>query len=156
MLRLIGVCLLCILAAGAAVPAQKPKPPASPTPAQATAGDVTVTVSYTGKGVVNDQHRILVFLFDHPDVQQTSRPIGPPQLVIKNGSVATFKGVTQSPVYVVGVYDEKGGYDGTTGPPPLGTPWAVYGRTAKTPAMAIVPGPKGKITFRFDGSNRWK
>jgi hypothetical protein len=153
MRRLIGVCLVCVLAAAAA--AQKPPPP-PPAPAQATAGDVTVTVSYTGKGVVDDQHRILVFLFDHPDVQQTSRPIGPPQLVVKNGSGATFKGVTQSPVYVVAVYDEKGGYDGTTGPPPLGTPWAVYGRTVKTPAVAVVPGPKGKITFRFDGSNRWK
>ena len=29
-------------------------------------------------------------------------------------------------------------------------------RTAKTQATPIVPGPKGKATIRFDGSNRWK
>ena len=31
-----------------------------------TAGDIVVTVTYTGKGKVDDTHEILVFLFDQP------------------------------------------------------------------------------------------
>ncbi len=30
------------------------------------AGDVTVTATYKGKGPVDEKHKILVFLFDHP------------------------------------------------------------------------------------------
>ena len=159
MLRVSGIGLLCFALAGVVAleahtqSGQKPKPPAPAAPA--VGGDVTITVSYTGKGVVDDATNIIVFLFDHPNPGAGSRALGI-QPVTKNGGVATFKGITASPVYVVAVYDEKNNYDGTMGPPPPGTPWAVYGVTAKTPARAVVPGPKGKITFRFDGSNRWK
>ena len=52
--------------------------------------DLTVTVSYTGKGPVNEQNDVLVFLFDHPDPTSQSRPLGV-QTVTKNGGVATFK-----------------------------------------------------------------
>ena len=157
--RVFGIGLLCALLAGAASPAgqapqtQKPKPPA-PAAAQA-GGEVTITVSYTGKGVVDATNEILVFLFDHPNPTAQSNPLGM-QAVTKNGGAVTFKGLTASPVYAAVVYDEKGTYDGRGGPPPVGTPFLIYGVTAKTQATPIVPGPKGKVTIRFDGSNRWK
>lgn len=153
MLRLMGVCLFCLLAAGAAVPAAQ-KPPAPPAPALATAGDVTVTATYTGKGVVDATTDILVFLFDHPNPTAESQPLGM-QRVTKNGGAVTFKGIAASPVFVAVVYDETGAYEGQGAPPP-GTPYLIYGVTAKTQARPIVPGPKGKVTVRFDGSNRWK
>lgn len=157
--RVFGIGLLCALLA-AAVPAaqtsgQKPKPPA-PAPAAAQAGgEVTITASYTGKGVVDAAHEILVFLFDHPNPTGQSQPLGM-QVVTKNGGAVTFKGLSASPVYAAVVYDESGTYDGRGGPPPVGTPYLIYGVTAKTQATPIVPGPKGKVTIRFDGSNRWK
>ena len=42
------------------------------------AGDVTVTVTYNGKGKVDDTHEILVFLFDHPNPGQGSVPLALP------------------------------------------------------------------------------
>ena len=154
MVRLLGMCMMCVLAAGAGLPAaQKPAPP-PPKPAAAAAGDVTVTASYTGKGVIDATTDILVFLFDHPNPGAESRPLGL-QRVTKNGGAVTFKGIAASPVYVAVVYDEKGTYEGQGTPPP-GTPYLIYGVTAKTQATPIVPGPKGKVTVRFDGSNRWK
>jgi hypothetical protein len=157
MLRVSGIGLICALLVGVAVPAaqttgQKPKPPAPA--AGPTSADVTITASYTGKGVVDATNEILVFLFDHPNPTAESRPLGM-QAVTKNGGSVTFKGLTASPVYAAAVYDEKGVYAGQ-GPPPVGTPYVIHGVTAKTQATPIVPGPKGKATVRFDGSNRWK
>ena len=39
------------------------------------AGEVSVTVTYTGKGTVDDKHEILVFLFDHPTPTAGSMPL---------------------------------------------------------------------------------
>ena len=118
------------------------------------AGDVTVTATYKGKGPVDDKHKILVFLFDHPMPTADSRPLAGVQTIAKNGGSATFKAVGPSPVYVTVVYDEKSNYDGQSGPPPAGTP---FGRPMKAgKPVPMTPGPIAKISVTFDDSQRWK
>jgi hypothetical protein len=151
-LPLFGFALLALTAAAAAAQATKPAPPA---PATAV-NNVTVTVNYTGKGVVDAGHAITVFLFPSPDLNAQSRPIGPPQVVQKNGATVTFTNVTTSPVYVVAAYSEAGGYVGVGGPPPAGTPIAHYRTAPKAPPAAVKPGPKTAVKMSFNESNRWK
>jgi hypothetical protein len=114
------------------------------------AGDITVSASYKGKGPIDEKHKILVFLFDHPNPVSGSEPIGL-QMIAKNGDVVTFKGVKVNPVYVTMVYDEKSNYDGKS-PPPPGAPFGSYSKGGKT--IPVKPGEKVKATF--DDSVRWK
>ncbi len=118
----------------------------------AETGDVTVTASYTGKGKVDEQHEILVFLFDHPVPTAESEPLMM-RPVNKSGGTVTFKDVSIDTVYVVMVYDEKGNYDGTSGPPPEGHPIGTYSKGGKP--VPIKPGPNVKVTASFDDSRRW-
>ena len=117
------------------------------------AGDVSVTVSYTGKAKVDDTHEILVFLFDHPTPTSGSEPIAM-QVTTKSGGTVTFKDVTASPVYVTAVFDEAANYDGQSGPPPAGAPIGSYQKGGK--AVPVTPGPDAKIKMSFDDSVRWK
>ena len=133
------MCVVTLLAASAAMARQ--------------GADLTVTVSYTGKGPVNDKSDVLVFLFDHPDPTAESRPLDL-QTVTKNGGVATFKAVTAPSVYVIAVYDEKANYDGKSGPPPAGTPIATYSRSGKP--VAVNPAKTPKVSFKFGDEKRWK
>ena len=131
-----------------------PKPAAATAkPAAIAATDVAVTVSYTGKGVVDPGHSILVFLFSDPKVGPDSRPLGPPQIAQKNGATVTFNNVTTKPVYVFAIYNEKGTYDGLSGPPPAGTPVGMYG-TAKG-ATPVTPGMKTPVKMTFTGATKW-
>ena len=116
--------------------------------------DLSVTVSYAGKGPVDAKNDILVFLFDSPNVTADSRPLGSVQVVTKNGGTATFKGVQAATVYVLAVYDEKANYDGTTGPPPAGTPDGMYSKGGKP--LPVEPAKTPKVTMKFDGTRRWK
>ena len=61
----------------------------TPPAAAAATNDVTVTITYTGKGTVDDSHSIVAFLFAEPNVGPQSRPLGPPQIVTKNGQTVT-------------------------------------------------------------------
>ena len=115
--------------------------------------DLTVTVSYTGKGPVDEKNDVLVFLFDHPEPTGDSRPLAV-QAVTKNGGVATFKGVTTPTVYVIAVYDEKANYDGKSGPPPAGSPIATYSKGGKP--VPVEPAKTPKVAFKFGDANRWK
>jgi uncharacterized protein (DUF2141 family) len=115
--------------------------------------DLTVTVSYSGKGPVNDKNDVHVFLFDHPEPTSNSRPLAM-QMVTKNGGVATFKGVTAPTVYVVAVYDEKASYDGKSSPPPAGSPIATYSKAGKP--VAVNPAKTPKVAFKFGDEKRWK
>jgi hypothetical protein len=117
------------------------------------AGDVAVTVTYKGKGTVDQTHEIWVFLFPSPEIAG-ARPIAT-EVVRKNGGTATFTGITQSPVYIRTVYDEKGDYDGFSGPPPAGTPIGQYSKDAKTIAP-VTPGPGAKIKMAFSDAVRMR
>ena len=158
-----SIALIVLMAAGTFVTAQsqsgaKPSAarPTTSKPAVPAAGEVLVTVSYTGKGIVDATHEILVFAFSDPNINPGSRPLGPPQIITKNGGVASFKGLTAPTIYVAAFFDEKSIYDGTT-PPPSGIPYEFYGATVAKPApTGIVPGPKGAVTVKIDGSKKWK
>jgi hypothetical protein len=137
--------IACIALAQAAIAAQaKPADDASA---------VTVTVKYGGKGAVDANHRIWVWLFDTPEIGPGSIPIG--ELSIeKNGGTATFPNIATKQVYIAAAYDEKGGFFGQA-PPPVGSPIAFYGVKAATDKpMAVVPGPKGKVTMAFTDAQR--
>jgi hypothetical protein len=121
-------------------------------PVDARAGDVAVTVTFKGKGPVDAKHEIWVFLFDSPNIGQGSTPVAV-QAVTKSGGTATFKNVTQDLVYVAVAYDEKGDYDGNSGPPPQGAPVAVHTVDGKAGAP-VTPGPKGIVKLTFDDSQR--
>jgi hypothetical protein len=142
-----------ILLFQAAGPAHKPATPSAQKPAAAPAAtDVGVTVTYKGKGTVDPAHRVIVFAFTDPNITSGSRPVDT-QFVTKNGEMVTFKNVA-SPIYVFAVYDEKGTYDGVSGPPPAGIPSATYRKTPKGSPTVVAPGAPA-VKFVFDDSERW-
>ena len=155
--RMLGLSLLVLFGTVVSLQAQARQatpPPAKPAPAAAIAAtDVAVTVSYTGKGVVDAGHNILVFLFSTPTVGPDSQPLGAPQIVTKNGQTVTFNNITTKPVYIFAIYNEKGTYDGRSGPPPAGTPIGMYG-TAKG-ATPVTPGMKTPVKLTFTGATKW-
>ena len=121
--------------------------------------DLSVTVTYSGKGEVKKGNEIGIFVWTSPDIN-SSPPIAV-EVLEKNGGTAVFKGLTAPVVYVAVSYDEKGIYAETAGPPPPGTPVALY--LDKPPAKGaqepMTPSPvklgKGaKIHIKFDDSNR--
>jgi hypothetical protein len=116
------------------------------------AGDVSVTVTYTGKGKVDDTHEILVFLFDAPNPGEGRIPLAL-QTTTKSGGTVVFKDVAVSPVYIMIVYDEKANYAGDA-PPPAGAPITSYQKDGKP--VPVTPGPAAKIKISFDDSVRWK
>jgi hypothetical protein len=134
--------------------AQAQKPPPPPPPAAAAAKNVSVTVTYTGKGPVDAKHGILVFLFANPNIGPGSQPLGPPQIIQKNGATVTFKDVSAAPVYIAAVYNDKGTYDGSA-PPPAGTPMGIYAKDVKSPAIAVTPGPKTTVKMTFSDATKF-
>ena len=128
--------------------------PAPPAPAAAAQNSVNVTVKYTGKGVVDTTHDIVVVLLPGPTVNPNSEPISM-QSVTKNGGVATFSNVTTAPVYVLAIYDDKGTWNQQQGPPPAGTPMGWYMLPKTTAPAAVTPGPKGVAVLTFDGSKKF-
>ena len=115
-------------------------------PFQMKGGEVSVTVTYTGKGPVDATHEIWVFLFDSAPTR-SAKPLST-QTLKKSGDTALFKGVTHDPSYVAVAYDEVGDYDGTAGPPPVGTPIAYYSTDGKSASpLKTAGGAKIKISF---------
>ena len=135
-----------------ALQAAKAAPPASTAVA---ATDVTVALSYTGKGTVDANHRVLAWLFTDPNVTASSRPVGPAQTLDKKSGTITFKSAPSTPVYIFSCYDEKGGYDGVSGPPPPGIPCTIYKKTASGAATAVKAGGP-VVKFVFGDTERWK
>lgn len=133
----------------------KPAAPAAAAPAAAAAQkSVNVTVKYTGKGVVDTTHDIVVVLLPGPTVGPDSKPLDM-QSVTKNGGVATFPNVGSATVYVLAVYDDKGTWNQQAGPPPAGTPMGWYMAPKATAPTAVTPGPKGVAALTFDGSKKF-
>jgi hypothetical protein len=140
---------LSLIACSAAALAAAPQ-----TPQPASTNNIAVTVNYTGKGVVDASHGIYVFLFTSPDLSPQSQPVGPPQVVQKNGATVTFLNVAASPVYIAAFYNETGAYQG--GPPPPGAPIAQFRRDPKGPPTPVTPGPKTMVRLSFNDAQRWK
>ena len=119
-------------------------------PADSLDSSVRVTVKYTGKGPVDETHRVWVWLFDTPDIGPGSMPIA--ELSIgKNGDTASFDSVTAAKVWIAAAYDVQGTMSGSA-PPPSGTPVGVY--ASSTGALeGVKPGEK-PVTLTFDDSFR--
>jgi hypothetical protein len=113
-------------------------------------GKLKVTVNYKGAGTVDASHEIFVWLFDTPNITPDTPPIAT-NVVTSNGGSVTFSGLPKQ-VYLAAAFDEKGDYDGTSGPPPSGTPTTIYG-DAGAPS-AIATGADATVTVTFDGSRR--
>src|SRR5829696_2369751 len=130
MLHLTAAALLLLQPAA---PAKKPATPAQKAHAAAAKPaptDLTVVVTYKGKGTVDENHKVIAWLFTDSAIASSSRPIATLSTV-KNGDTLTFKDVAATPVYIFTAYDSKGGYDGVSGPPPAGIPTALYRKAAK-------------------------
>jgi hypothetical protein len=147
------VALLMFQAATA--PKQAAPKATAPKPAAAApkATDVAVTVTYKGKGTVDAGHKIIVFAFADSNITSGSRPAGPAQFATKNGETVTFTNVS-APIYLFAVYDEKGAYDGVSGPPPAGIPSGTYAKVPKGAPAAVAPGSPA-VRFTFDDTARW-
>jgi hypothetical protein len=150
----LGLAAIFLAMTATSLLAQAQKPPAPPPPAAAAAKNVSVTVTYTGKGTVDAKHGILVFLFTDPNIGAGSQPLGPPQIIQKNGGTVTFKDVSATPVYIAAVYNEKGTYDGNA-PPPFGTPIGIYAKAPKQPALPVTPGPKTTVKMSFSDATKF-
>lgn len=117
---------------------------AAPPRLAAAAESLKVTVKYTGKGQVDQDHRIWIWLFDSPDIGPGSMPIAEGS-VDANGSVATFEGLSNDQVWIAAAFDERGGFAGSA-PPPSGAPIGIYGTAAGEPAP-VKPGADAVLTF---------
>lgn len=117
-----------------------------------------VTVTYEGKGKVDNDHGIFLFLFDSPDFVQNPGSVMPIafQLTHANGETISFRVMTAESVYLAAIYDEKGGYTPASGPPPSGIPVAVYkpGDPAMPTTIKMDGGKEVEIQFTFDDSLR--
>src|SRR4051812_22156595 len=117
--------ILLLQSATTKAPALKP---AAPAKATAASGDLRVALTYRGKGVVDEKHKLIAWMFTDPNATSGTRPIGT-ETATKNGAPLTLKNAPATPVYVFAVYDQSGSYDGVSGPPP-GLPYAIYKKTA--------------------------
>ena len=79
-------------------------------------GKLKVTVDYKGAGTVDATHEIFVWVFDTPNIGADSVPLAN-DVVTTNGGTLSFSGLPKE-VYLAAAFDEKGDYDGTSGPPP--------------------------------------
>jgi hypothetical protein len=94
-------------------------------------------------------------VFDNPDSSTwpDSTPLALAMLT-ENGATHKFTGLPKQ-VYFGTAYDEAGGYDGTAGPPPAGTPISVYGMAEGGMAQAVgTGGDDAAVKATFDDSFR--
>ena len=115
------------------------------------AGKLKVTVEYTGTGTVDATHEIFVWVFDTPNIGADSVPIANDALTV-NGSSLNFSGLPKE-VYLAAAYDEKGDYDGMSGPPPPGTPITIFGEAGVAKAIPT-GGADAAVSVTFDGTVR--
>jgi hypothetical protein len=119
----------------------------------AETGNLAVSIQYTGKGTVDREHRIWIWVFDTPSISANSTPLQTGDLA-ENGGTYRFVGLPKE-VYLAMAYDEKGGYDGTAAPPPPGTPIAIYGAAAGGAASPVpTGGDDAVLKTSFDDSVR--
>jgi hypothetical protein len=114
-------------------------------------GKLKVTVDYKGTGEVDATHEVFVWIFDTPNIGGDSVPIAN-DVVTANGATLNFSGLPKE-VYIAAAYDEKGDYDGTSGPPPSGTPITIYGDMGVAKAIPT-GGADAAVSVTFDATVR--
>lgn len=134
--------------------ARQTQPP--PKAAATVDRNLAVTIKYTGKGVIDATHPVLVFLFETAEITSAGHPVNM-EIVTTNGGVASFAKLPQEKVSIVAIYDPSGAYKGQGGPPPVGTPMGYYNPAPKATAAALVTlTAKTAVTLTFDGSTKFK
>lgn len=124
---------------------------ASPAIVAQESGKLKVTVEYKGAGPVDTAHEIYVWVFDNPNIGADSVPVAN-DVITANGATLTFSGLPKE-VYLAAAYDEKGDYDGSSGPPPSGTPITIYGEMGAATAIPTAGGDAA-VTVTFDATVR--
>lgn len=114
-------------------------------------GELKVTIHYKGAGKVDAAHQVIVWAFSTPQIDASSMPVAS-RSVTSDGGSASFSGLPKV-VYLAAAFNEKGDYDGTSGPPPSGTPVVIYGE-AGTAKAVDTGGPEAAVTVTFDDSVR--
>ncbi len=96
-----------------------------------------------------------MFLFDTPNISQDSIPIWTGQLA-ENQKTLTAGDIGASTVWVAVTFDETGGYDPFAGPPPSGSPIAMYSadQTGMPSGLQLTADQETKITIAFDDTIR--
>ena len=112
------------------------------------AGDLEVSVDYRGPGEVSEKHAILVFLFNSPQIGSPDAQPVAVEALHSNGTRVTFHDIPAGKVYVMALYDAKGGYVGA-GLPPMSSPIGIHKATDGTP-LALQAGDT--VRFQFDDS----
>jgi hypothetical protein len=122
---------------------------------QTGSSKLTVRVSYTGSGPVDESHKVHVVLWDTPDFVKGSAamPIAIKTITSKSAT-AEFDNVERNPVYVSMVYDPAGKWDAMS-PPPSGSSLGLYAKEPGTPdPIQLQPGKTTTITAKFDDSSK--
>jgi hypothetical protein len=116
-----------------------------------------VKVHYRGSGIVDDKHKIVVFLFDSPDFgRKAVMAFAVMSTDSKDGTV-TFHDVAKSPAYVGTVYEPSGSYAERQGPPPPGSSLGMYSKTPGQPApVKVEAGKTIDVELTFDDSVKMK
>ena len=118
-----------------------------------------VTVHYKGSGTVDSSHIIGVAIWDSPAFMEEHSQSMPLQVKLakSNDTTVTFSGVSTSPVYVSAAYDPSGKWDGTSGPPPVGSSLGLYSKEPGKPEpVRIEPGKTESIHLSFDDTVKLK
>jgi hypothetical protein len=134
------------------------RPAALPYAGQEQGGTIRVQVHYTGKGAVNQSHRIFVALWNSPafaEPDPKGKPAAVKDVVSKDG-IVSFSHVKESPLYVSCAYDPAGRWDGRAAPP-NDVSIGIYGNAALQPQpVHATPGALTNIEITFDDSVKWK
>ncbi len=118
-------------------------------------GALRITVDYQGSGTVSEDHQLSVFVFDTPNVSVDSFPIWTGQLA-DNQQTLTAGGIDASTVWVAVIFDEAGGYDPLSGPPPSGSPLVIYStdQTGMPTGVELKADQETEIAIAFDDAFR--
>ena len=118
-------------------------------------GPLLITVAYQGPGTVSQDHQLSVFVFDDPNMSADSLPIWTGQLA-DNQKTLSAGSFDASTIWVAVTFDETGGYDPFAGPPPSGSPFALYSTdpTGMPTGVALHDDQETEIAIAFDGTLR--
>ena len=118
-------------------------------------GPLLITVDYQGPGTVSQDHQLSVFVFDDPNMSADSLPIWTGQLA-DNQKTLGAGSFDASTIWVAVTFDETGGYDPFAGPPPSGSPFALYSTdpTGMPTGVALHDDQETEIAIAFDGTLR--
>jgi hypothetical protein len=142
--QLVQACLAVAVMVGAASMAQAQD--------AADAGKLKVTIDYKGAGAVDAEHRVWIWVFDTPNISAESMPLAT-GVIKENKTSYKFVGLPKQ-VYLAAAFDNVGGYDGATAPPPSGTPITVHGSMGPGQAATAIAtgGEDASVTVTFDDS----